>query len=52
MNQVLEFLAENYIYVAGGSLGIIIILIIDILSSLLHYIPILLIFLFYCIIFL
>lgn len=28
MNQVLEFLAENYIYVAGGSLGIIIILII------------------------
>ena len=28
MNQVLEFLAENYIYVAGGSLAIIIILII------------------------
>ena len=28
MNQVLEFLAENYIYVAGGSAAIIVILLI------------------------
>ena len=28
MNQILEFLAENYIYVAGGSAVIIIILLI------------------------